>query len=142
MIPYIYAIISCTTVVLMQLNMKIVTQTLSPIYALYARGFGLLVLNSLIIRSSGIKIDLKDPELFRMIVKRSFYTSVALICFLGSTPFIPIAIVNSLYNVGPILIFFIESYVLKVYQKPILEKNRFNSFWLDCHVFLRNTSHN
>ena len=101
---------------MMQLNMKIVTETLSPLYALYARGFGLLILNTLVMVNKGITIDQKDPDFFRLIVKRSFYTSIALICFLGSTPFAPIAIVNSLYNVGPIIIFFIEAYFLKVFR--------------------------
>ena len=113
-IPYIYALIGNTTLVMMQLNMKLVAQTLTPFYALYLRGFFLLLLNTIVIWSAGMNVDQKDPEVYRILIKRSIFSSIALSCFLGSVPFAPISIINSLFNVAPIVIFFIEAYLYEV----------------------------
>lgn len=113
-IPYIYALIGNTTLVMMQLNMKLVSQTLTPFYALYLRGFFLLLLNTIVIWSTGQSVNQKDPEVYYILIKRSIFSSIALSCFLGSVPFAPISVINSLFNVAPIVIFFIEAYLHEV----------------------------
>ena len=113
-IPYIYALIGNTTLVMMQLNMKLVSQTLTPFYALYLRGFFLLLLNTIVIWSTGQSVNQKDPEVYYILMKRSIFSSIALSCFLGSVPFAPISVINSLFNVAPIVIFFIEAYLHEV----------------------------
>lgn len=106
-LPYVYAILGNISLVFMQVNMRIVSRHFPPSYNLFLRGLCLLIINSLVVRSSGVDVHQKDPHVFSILFRRSIYASISLACFLGSVPYAPISVVNSLLNIAPILIFFI-----------------------------------
>lgn len=66
---------------------------------------------------------------YKSLVKRALASSVTVVMFLGSIQYLPIGIVNSLYNTSPIMTFFIEVfYYKKVNDISSLEPNKNNQF--------------
>jgi hypothetical protein len=59
---YIYAVISNISIVLLQMNIKIVSNYISPLHALALRGFFLLLINTIIIHFSNISWNVKDKD--------------------------------------------------------------------------------
>ena len=51
-VAYVYATLGNITLVLMQVSMKIVVQTLTPFVALFIRGLLLLMINTIVVRMS------------------------------------------------------------------------------------------
>lgn len=93
--------------------MKIVTHTITPFYALYIRGFLLLAINSFVLRSNGIQVSQPDKHIHSVLIKRSIFSTIALSCFLSSIAFLPIGIASALFNVGPLIIFILETIYYK-----------------------------
>ena len=114
-LPYLYAFVANVSLIGMQMGMRSISLIFSPFFALFIRGFCLLSLNSVVLWSTSVDISQKDPTTFRMLMKRSIFSSLALVSFLGSLPFVPMSIVNSLFNISPIIIYFVEAYNYKVF---------------------------
>lgn len=106
-IPFLYAALGNFTLIVMQINMRTVSLVFTPFYAQFIRGVLLLTMNSIVMKSSNIDIHQTNPGIFTILVKRSVIASCALILFMTSVTFIPLGIANSLFNIGPILIYFI-----------------------------------
>lgn len=96
--------------------MKIVAHTVSPFYALFLRGFLLLCINSVVVRLNHIKVDQNNKEVHVLLMKRSVFSTSALTTFMSTVAYIPIGIANSLFNTGPIIIYFLEAFY---YRKQI-----------------------
>ena len=62
------------------------------------------------------QINVKSPHLFRLLIARSIMGCLNFIFMSLAVTLVPIAIVNSLINLGPILIFFIEALHLNVLE--------------------------
>jgi drug/metabolite transporter (DMT)-like permease len=103
----------------MQIQMKILSRTLSPFFILFIRGLILLGISCIIVRINNLKVHYTDKLVFSMLFKRSILSSVALTCFIGSIPYLPIGIVNSLFNTGPIIIHFLEAVYYKKHLNAI-----------------------
>lgn len=58
-LPYTYAVIGNITLVVMQTCMKVVSESLSPFFALYVRGICLLVISTVVIRGGGLEVGQK-----------------------------------------------------------------------------------
>ena len=91
----------------MQVFLKLAYPVFSPIYVLLIRALSLLLINSLIIRKMGLTLSIKDPSTNRILIKRSMLATLTPVLYLISVVHLPIGIVSSLLNLGPILIFFI-----------------------------------
>lgn len=120
-IPYIYAFLGNVTLVLMQINMKILSHTLTPFIALFIRGALLLMINTLVVRFNHLRVDQPDKEIHVLLMKRSVFSTLALTCFMSTVAYIPIGIANSLFNTGPLIIHFLEAF----YYKKALNKIHF-----------------
>lgn len=106
-IPYIYAILGNITIILMQINMKILTRTVTPFIALFMRGALLLFINTFVVRANHLKVDQPSEEVHSILMKRSVFSTLALTCFMSTVAYVPIGIANSLFNTGPIFIHFL-----------------------------------
>lgn len=62
-------------------------------------------------------------------MKRSVFSTSALTLFLGTVPLLPLGIINSLFNIGPIVIHFLEA----IYHKKHLHKTHF-TLTLSCFI--------
>lgn len=107
-IPFMYAILGNVSLIIMQINMRAVALVFTPFYAQFIRGVLLLAINSLILKSNKIDTHQQDPGTFALLVKRSFAASCSLIFLLTSVIFVPLGIANSLFNLAPVIIYFIE----------------------------------
>lgn len=105
--PILYATLGNVTLVMMQLSMKLVAQTVTTYYTLFLRGFLLLCVNTIVVRSAGLEVSQHDPVTYRLLLKRGVYSSCALTTFMFAVAYIPIGIANSLFNTGPIIIYFV-----------------------------------
>lgn len=104
----------------MQVNMRIVATAFTPFYAQYLRGVLLLTLNTVVMTLNGISIHQTNAQIFKLLIFRSLSSSCALILFMTSVVYIPLGIANSLFNIGPILIYFLEAFSER---KPIQKEN-------------------
>lgn len=62
-------------------------------------------------------------------MKRSVFSTSALTLFLGTVPLLPLGIINSLFNIGPIVIHFLEAISLRKH----LHKTHF-TLTLSCFI--------
>lgn len=108
-IAYIYSSIGNVFLVVMQICMKIVTETVSPFWALYIRGFLLLAINSLVLRLNNIQVSQPDKQIHSRLILRSVFSTISLSCFLSAVSFLPLGIANALFNTGPLIIFILQS---------------------------------
>jgi hypothetical protein len=53
---------------------------------------------------------------FRAIIKRATFSALTLIMYLGSVKFLPLGIINSLFNTIPIMTFFLDIFYYKKVQ--------------------------
>jgi drug/metabolite transporter (DMT)-like permease len=97
----------------MQINIKIISHTFTPFFALYMRGFMLIVINSIFIRINHLHVDQQNKKTQFLLMIRSVISGVSVLCVMTPIAYIPIGIVNSLFNTGPIFIHFIEAFYYK-----------------------------
>ena len=105
----------------MQVSMKIVTQTCTPFMALFLRGSLLLALNTGVVRLNHLRVDQPDSLTYRLLMRRSIFSTLALTTFMTTVVYIPIGIANSLFNTGPIIVHLLEA----LYYKKRLHKAHF-----------------
>jgi drug/metabolite transporter (DMT)-like permease len=84
--------------------------------ALNIRGFFLLLINSYIIRANHLNVNQTDKHVYSILLKRSIFNACSITFLLMALPYLPIGITNSLFNIGPLIVFYIES---AYYQKSI-----------------------
>ena len=104
--------------------MKVTVHTLTPLFAIACRAVILLSFNSYMLVSSQLRLDIPNPLTFRLLVGRAAMSTVTFAILMASVEFVPIAIVNSLYYMGPIFIFFIEGIFESVHLSVIVEINK------------------
>lgn len=104
-IPYLYAAVGNVLLVFMQISMKLVANTITPFSALFIRGFLLLAVNTLVLRSNHITVSQPDKHIHSLLLKRSICSTLALTLFLSTVTYLPIGIANSLFNTGPLMMF-------------------------------------
>lgn len=108
--PILYAVLGNVTLVMMQLSMKLVSQSVTTYYTLFLRGALLLLINTLVVRTAGLQVSQLDPSTYRLLLKRAVFSTGALTTFMFAVAYIPIGIANALFNTGPIIIYFVEAY--------------------------------
>ena len=109
-IPYVEASISYICIVLLQMTMKIIVRTITPLFAIYCRAIILFCVNTWVLISQGSPLTIKDSLTFKLQVGRAILSTTTFCILMISVQYLPIAIVNSLFYMGPIFIFFVEAF--------------------------------
>jgi hypothetical protein len=106
-IAYIYSVIGNIALVCMQISMKLVVRTISSSTAIYIRGAFILITNTLYLWGSGQQVSQSDSFVHNTLVKKSVTGSTGMVIMLVGLIWLPIGILNSLFNTAPLIIFFL-----------------------------------
>ena len=131
--PYGYAIAAKIGLALMQLNLKIVASFLTPIYGLLLRAFFLLIIQTIIVTINQQTIHHTNSFVNILLIKRALCNFIALSMVYVSINYVPMGIANSLYNIGPLILYFVEAYMHKVCVP--LFRNPLEKFTLSSLVY-------
>lgn len=66
---------------------------------------------------------------FRAVVKRASFSAMTSLLYLGSVKFLPIGVVNALFNTNPIMTFFVEAIY---YRKVTILRYRLQCAFTTC----------
>ena len=80
------------------------------VYAIHFRSAFLLLVNTIVVVKSGENLSIANPKILGTALARGILSSIAFILLMFSVKYLPIAIAFSLYNLSPLIIFFIEAF--------------------------------
>jgi len=116
-IAYLYAVIGNFILGVGQIIFKGLTKYLHPFQAIFFRSLFAMTINLCLMRREKKEVNIKSTESitifyldFLKLSQRVFFNTLAFVLMLYCLKYIPVSTVTTLFNMGPIFIFFIEMF--------------------------------
>ena len=118
---YLYAAASSLSMALMLLSAKVIAQGLGSFLGAFVRGISMFLINYILMKRDSVNYYAHSSEgiqpfivVEKLLLKRAIFGGLTMVFYLGPIAYISTSAANSLLNLGPIIVHFMEVHTLKV----------------------------